>query len=317
MQPKSIYRLTAVWVIGLLASCIHVEPTPPGAVAPPAPPQVVKPYRAAAEQMTEVQPQAMQPSDTGHPSSPAVYNRQTPPSSGSLVMDQFKQQYRRKGSPRVAVYLNRALSDDVREWNTQRRLVVAIEGEITSETEKRTDTFKGPGGVSVYQQTHNADQERRSPGESWMWSFEEGFLNPFLKTGTRIVDRATIMRLAASESGQQGSAYAPIAVKAIEMDALKGKADIFIEILIRRAPKTELGYEFRASAKEVQTGIVRAIVTSNGWNYNRPAKEKVIATETGYRFVDEKDTADLPEVQVVAKDLALAMMGDLVNNWQQ
>ena len=105
-------------------------------------------------------------------------------------------------------------------------------GDVSDQKEKVHEPSKGPGGVSEYAQTHLSDKKRISPEEDWMWEFEDGFLNPFIDIGVNIVDRATIMRLTAADSGQQGSAYNPIAVKKIEMDSLKGKADLFIEILI-------------------------------------------------------------------------------------
>lgn len=150
-----------------------------------------------------------------------------------------------------------------------------------------------------------------------MWGFEEGFLNAFLDAGATLVDRATIMRGAAAESGKQGDGFDLLAVKQVEMDALRDKADMFVEILIRRSPASTLGYDFKASAKEVDTGTIRANVSSRGWQYNLEgeAAKKVVATDTGYEFVEV--TAQLPDINVISRDLALALMRSLAMNWSR
>jgi hypothetical protein len=312
--------LTAVCAVLIflpLTGCTYVEqPTPPGQVAPLPPPparvEPVKPYRNP-----NVQPTAPPPEPVASAQATGTGQAQAGPLMSPAAQKEFDRVYRKKDSPRLAIFLNRSLSDEVREWRTTDRAVLSVKGECTRQEGDRTETYKGPGGASAYGQTHISDRARTSPGEAWMWRFEEGFLGPFLDIGAKIIDRATIMRLTAAASGRQGSAYDPIAVKKIEMDSLTGKADLFIEILIRRAPNSTLGYEFKASAKEVNTGLIRANVTTLDWNYGIETREKVVATSTGYKFVEDEDASRLPEINIVSRDLALALMRSLAANWQR
>ena len=321
-RPFMLILTFALLLVGGCAGQKYVEqPTPPGQVAPPLASVQADPYRPAAPPLASAQP--YRPAESG----PAVAfsgdesatSTNVVPLMSESVVETFAGAYRQAGRPRMAVLLNRALSDEVREWRTAERGVVSVNGTITRETEKGTSTFQGPGGVSAYGQRHIEDSGRQVPAdEGWMWAFEDGFLGAFLDAGAQMVDRATIMRLAAADSSHQGSAYDPVAVKKIEMDALRGKADLFIEILIRRASGSKLGYDFKASAKEVETGIIRANVSTRGWDYcPRKPKEKVIATETGYQFVDESESGELPDVGLVSRDVALSLMQSLARSWSR
>jgi hypothetical protein len=236
--------------------------------------------------------------------------------SSAAIVPRFSEVYRAQGQPRLAIFFNRALSDEVREWKTTDRGIMVVEGKFTTEEDGRKEHFEGPGGAGVYRQSHLQDARRSSPGEAWMWRFEEGFIRPFLEARALVVDRATILRLTAAASGRQGSAWNPMAVKKIEMDSLKGNADLFLEILIRREPQSGIGYEFRATAKEVDTGIIRAYISSADWNYGTETEEEVVATSSGYQFVDKKDTLELPDIRTVSGDLALALMRAMTENWQ-
>lgn len=318
MKSRIIFIIFLALMTGCFFGCIQnvEQTTPSGQVAPPVAPVYAQPYRT---------PGATQPYRTPEPQArPAERQQQfeqpepVKPTAlfDSSIIGEFKNIYGAKGSPKLAIFLNRSLSDEVREWKTDQRAVLSFDGQRTVTSGGATVTTSGPGGESLYTQTHVENPGRTSPGESWMWEFENGFLQPFLDISANIVDRATIMRLTAASSGGQGSAYQPIAVKKVEMDALTGKADLFIEILIRRNPGSKLGYVFKASAKEVNTGIIRANVTSIGWEYGPvESTERVVADSTGYHF-ETIEPNQLPEVNVIARDLALALMRALGNNWR-
>ncbi|MDM8541851.1 hypothetical protein QUF90_12255 [Desulfococcaceae bacterium HSG9] len=313
---KFFLQLSILTLFALtLFACTHYieQPTPPGQVALPVEPAQAQPYRTTNE---PEQPYRFQ-SATQPPNPKAPQAVQFKPMFSASITHKFKKVYSRIGSPRLAVFFNRALSDEVREWRTTERFAVTTSGKVTYETKKGKGKINGTGGLSAYHQTHLENPNRNPMGESWMWRFEDGFLAPLLEVSTKVVDRATIMRLTASASNQQGSAHDLMAVKKIEMDSLTGKADYLVEILVRRAPHSKLGYEFKASAKEVTTGIIRAHVTTINWDYGPQMKkpEKVIATDKGYQFKTE--APKLPDVHVVARDLALSLMDSLVANWQQ
>jgi hypothetical protein len=244
---------------------------------------------------------------------------------------EFKQAYTKAESPRIAVYFNKSLSDEVREWLTASRDVMSGKGEKVSVGESGA-TLVTPGGVVVetgsettaegsddtergvttYTQRHLEELRRTNPEEIWMWRFEDNFLQPLLKGGAKTVDRATILRLVAAASGKQGDAYSPIAVKKIEMDALSEYADIFVEILVTRDHTSPSGYAFKASAKETKTGIVVGSVAKTGRDYRYEKSYEAVTTSSGYKI--RRGSAALV-LENVSQELAVDLMNSLVNTW--
>lgn len=304
--------------VSCLVSCTTVRyvetETPPGQIPPP-PPAPTEPAAPPEQSSTAPRVQDQQGrkfvSERGAMRAETTHELRTSELCAGTIA-RFRAAYGAKKRPRIAVFLNRRLSDAVREWLTDSRLVLAggysKEETVAGQQARQAEVV---GGISVYSQRHAGGRIRPRPNEHWMWAFEDGFIQPFLQAGARIVDRATIMRLAAS-SRRQGSAYAPVAVKKVEMDALKGYADIFVEILISRSPSSLYGYEFKATAKEVNTGIIVANVTSLHWRPENRIRRQVYATSHGYEIVD---SIRIPPVEDIASDLAIDLMRALANSW--
>lgn len=231
------------------------------------------------------------------------------------TMNRFSTAYRYAGKPRMAVFFNRALSEEVQEWKTADRKVVSGSGVAISKTDNTTRTIKGP--VSQYDQTHlEVGGDRPAEPEADMWAIENAFSQPLLSAGAILIDRTTIMRLTAVRHGQ-GDAYEPITVKKIEMEALVNHADIFVEILLLRSKSAPQGVEYRAVAKEVRTGKVLANVTSlNKSLRNNAQRKKVVTTDSGYEIVSESDTPDkAADFKDGSKRIALDMMNSLTERW--
>ena len=234
-------------------------------------------------------------------------------SESAGTIRRFSDSYRRHQTPRVAIFLNRSLSDDVREWKTDQRAVVTGQGSVSTATETRfgrhEETVKGP--MAAYQQQNNAVEEARdNTGETYHWEFESGFMQPFLSAGVNLVDRATILRLM-SKTADQG-ADGLIETKKNEMNALLSYADVFIELLITRQPSAPTGYEFRAIAKEIKTGRVVGMATSLNWDSAKERPKKVITTSKGYKVVDDWKA---PKVQNIAGDMAIDLMNSIMTGW--
>lgn len=221
----------------------------------------------------------------------------------SQLLSDFKSGYTGHGKPRLAIFLNRSLSDEIREWKTASR-------DITSGTGSRGEYFGEhvSGETAVYTQEHiELENEGSNISKGGMWAFEDGFLQPFLETGATVLDRATIMRLTALKHGQ-GDAYNPITVKRVEMEALKGHADIFVEVLILDDPQTPWGYEFKAVAKMVNSGQI--IASTNSRNWNLATKDD---SSRGY-FVQRSST--IPGAYDLSRELALHLMESFLLFWK-
>jgi len=222
--------------------------------------------------------------------------------SGTIV--RFQKGYDASGKPRIAVFLNRVLSDEVRDWTMDEGWVFYAE----------TTGKGGWRGEGYYVDPVDESGARPNPREYWMWAFEDGFIEPFTETGAKLIDRATILRLtAAQEQGKQGT-LRPLASKKIETDALVGYADVFIEVLISTDPSSSYGFQFKSTAKEVKTGRLLANVTSVSWERDA-AQEEYVGTRHGYKKAER--TAKPPKLQETARTLALETMSALARTWGQ
>jgi len=303
--------LTGVLIVSvtILVGCatVYLETETPRGTVPPAP--------APATAQGQPRPTPRAPSATA-PSLPLDgpglqrYAQPPPvpplggPNAGSI--ERFKKAYKAKGSPRIAVLLNRALSDEVREWRTPARAVITGTRQKTvGQAGKETRRVDEARGLAAYDQVHDESGARPSPGEQWMWAFEDGFLQPFLSAGAGGT---------AAKSGKQGDPHSLLSVKQVEMDALAGGADIFVELLVSRAPSSPYGYEFKACAKEVKTGVILANVTSLRWsrlpNYS---EQEVVATSRGYEFRGPT----VPPIDVTSSSLAIDLMSALTRAWSE
>jgi len=218
------------------------------------------------------------------------------------VLTDFRTGYRGKGKPRLAIFLNRSLSDEIREWKTESRHVASGTGS--------RDAYMGSyysGETAVYTQEHiELENEGSNVSQGGLWAFEDGFLQPFLETGSTVLDRATIMRLTALDHGQ-GDAYNPITVRRVEMEALKGNADIFVEVLILHNPMAPWGYEFKAMAKMVNTGQIIASTNSRNWNLESRG-------QSGGYFVQRSGA--MPDAYDLSRELAVHLMESFLLFWQ-
>ena len=299
----------------LLGGCVHYadRETPPGTVPPPTPSVPITVPQASS---AAVEQQAAS----------------AEPTSG-IVIREFGTAYSKQKNPKIAVFLNRELSADIQEWHTPARLVVegkmkvdrtgvsAVHDKQTVGNVAQRDVAQVAGGETTvkgkdgkfYEQVKLPD-DRLAPPEAWMWQFEESFLAPFLDAKTVLLDRATVMRLAASDADAGKGKGKELNPKQIEIEALKGKADLFMEILVHRNPLSPVGYEFKVSVKEVSTGRLLSTVSSLTWKQEklkRLSGGRVIATQRGYQVTDDP----FPKLERVAAGLAEDVMRKLAAIW--
>jgi len=296
-----VYLVLALLLSGGSAGCVRYleEETPSGTVPPP-PAPISSGLRPS--QPHEVGPKPGVSGEDALPRTEAVQG----------MIQRFAKLYAAKGSPRIALFLNRALSDDVREWRSDSRLSVTGERtKVRAEADKKAKQTVVVAGkaLSIEQPTDSGD--RPSPNEQWMWAFEDGFIQPFLDAKVKVVDRATILRLTAAKEGRRTDA-ASMAPKTIETNALKDAADMFVEILVSRSPASLYGYEFKASVKEVKTGQVMANVTSLRWRPEDQRTRVALAGPTDYEVIE---AIRIPPVDEVAGNLAIDLMNALCGAW--
>lgn len=215
----------------------------------------------------------------------------------AALKKEFSAAYARAQKPRLAIYLNRELSDQVEEWQTPLRAQAILQ-------DSKGELRQAEAALHFRDFNENL---RDQPPEDWSWAFEDGFFKPLLAQKVKLVDRRTIWRLAAQQRPE--TAKGALALKHIEMDALRGHADILIELLVQQSDTTPSGYNFKVQATDINNGRVLALVNAHDI---APRKGAYIAGPRGYE--QASGTAG-ENIQEVAELLAYRLMQGLNDSW--
>ena len=257
-------------------------------------------------------PPVVSPRETGVLTPPPQPNFQA---AVAAAIGRFEPVYIAKGSPRVAVYWNRQLNDRLSQWDSTDR---------TLTTDKRVNIAQGldpsvdKTGTRQVQESESGtttqrmglEGRRTGPGEPWEWEFQSGFLDPFMRAGTRIVDRTAILRITAARATSSIGRPQALDNQPIEIDALQGHADLFVEILLSPSPQMPGGQEFLAVVKDVNTGQVFAHVNSRNAAHRLGPTRDYVATPRGF---EPRDTP--PHLRDLASNLAINVMDALAKFW--
>lgn len=290
---------------------VYVElPTPSGQVPPP------RPVAPIVNEVPAVVPKA--PASAG--SDRLVVSRSQAPDRSGIRMG-FEQAYRKAGAPRMAVYFNRELSDEVREWVpedavTNVRTRTETDSLHVDVTNKGRPNRSGELNAESQSTIENSSTVRRQsyvgvtgyrddPREAWKWEFEDTVTNEFLITGANLVDRNLIFRLMAKNSPQTAGMSGSISTSINEVSALEKYADVLVEVLVTESPGSATGYDFRATAKEIKTGRLVGTAYVRGSEPLFGPDVRYVAGPTGYT---KQVTRQIPSVADVSSLLATRLM---------
>ncbi|MBI4613767.1 MAG: hypothetical protein HY720_09170 [Planctomycetes bacterium] len=154
------------------------------------------------------------------------------------------------------------------------------------------DWYAGQGSPRIAIFVHEIPQGDAGPKDpdgatgDWLWIVEEGFAAPFFESGTRVVDRATILRLATERA--KAEARTP------DIESLKGQAEYLIEIEFRASGGSAYGGAFRAIAKKVEDGSTVAMVSTASLASLKVEKSKLVPGSHGYERRVETTWVSLP-----------------------
>ncbi|MGR9051773.1 MAG: hypothetical protein ACU84J_03925 [Gammaproteobacteria bacterium] len=245
MSKFKLYSLLPLAYALTGCSTVYVEQeTPPGYVVPPIP-------------QTRSQPLTTSLIDSG-----TMEQETAPPAPGyggygaqaGYVDRDFAKAYKKAKRPKIALLLHRQLSSDILDYDSHTRVAVAGKdknGPVNLVVARQNDSFVDSGA-------------RYRTDADWGWRFENRIMDDMLAAGVDLVDRATIMRLVSARVDDAKDSTGMLSVKKIEMDALKGYADLFVEILALPSQDPRRPYEYRAVVKRVKDGTIIASVTTLG-----------------------------------------------------
>ena len=301
---KCLTAITLIFLCGCIKTAYLEQETPAGRVAPPA---------------TALPPTLEQGLQAG-------YKAETASSAANKISvnENFRAAYVKAHQPRIAIYLNRALSDEVREWKADERIVfsdrikgqnvfdgtVEKKGGVIDETTKkhRDKSIAASGEFSISHQNLLEESNRSPAGENWGWAFEDGFSKPFLEAGTKLIDRPTMMRLTAAEMLKNEDHQHQLSVRQVEMTALKGYADLLIEVLVTRNTSDKGEYDYKVAVKDVQTGQILTNTTTLNPDTEQMHSISYQATSSGFQA--KKD-----DPYLTGRQLALEVIDDLTLVW--
>jgi len=237
-----------------------------------------------------------------------------PPGPGSPLMaaaHHFRASYAKHGNPRIILFWNRVLSDEVQSQYADR---------VSAVSTSRAGAVEGPVGYTAYGaaagrvDTFDAaatrervrEGQRDSMAESADWKVENAFNRAFIDNGARFVDRSVAMRITAH--GKKLGATPN--VQDIETGALVGKADLMMEVLQTPDPDSPVGYSFRAQVKDVRSGRILANAVNNGGDIAH-GPGPMVATSHGFERAAPADVT----LEDVGEALAADVMDALSARW--
>ena len=242
---------------------------------------------------------------------PAVDGEVEPrPEREAMLQGAFASAYRGAGSPRLAILWNRDFSDRLREMDADLRVVQRRSEGLQTEGADGVTRVMG-GGEAVVSVEVRRD-ERRQPllSERERFLFETGYARSFLEAGAALVDRSTVMRLTHAEGSGSGFGSGTNDRQLVETEALRGYADLIVEILATPSAEADLGTAYQVTVIDVGTGAIRAVVFRDA-NFGA-GEEKWTAVRGGYIRVAEKREVDYGEI---GRLLALHTMEALALAW--
>jgi hypothetical protein len=314
---RSLAAVSVLAAVAVLSVPVFAQ-TVGGAVPPadPAPAAVVQPYRAGTTP------------DNYEPKAPT---RNRLRGDDPALVARFAELYAKKGKPKLAIFWNRELTDQLDEWYSNTRMVVSRQGDLSVSGD--VNIAATTSGQTVMERQVRAPQPARGKGaERTVWMLQDGFLQPFMRSKAAIYDRAAVVRLMGSE--RKGSPIGGTNALTLEMQALKGSVDILVELLATDSPPSTIGEEFRAQLIDIRTGQLLGFVNSRhlpGWEDH---ESRYVATGSGYVLDDEerfgpegdrkwragpdgyRERSKPPKYEAIGRSLAYGVMESLIAQWQ-
>jgi hypothetical protein len=241
---------------------------------------------------------------TGLPPVMAPTGNQTPIDDGTV--ERFRQAYAARKSPRIMAFWNRELDDRA-----------SSAGNVETRVEQR-DIGVGVAAPGVIVWGRDRDLTLRSRviepetarrpdfAEPSKWAFEAAFSQAFSEAGVDFIDRSMAIRSTDYASKKTDAADQARS----EMAGVAGMADLLMEVLATRDPRSPVGTAFKVTVKQISTGRVLANVVTLALPPEQTTT-RYAATKHGFEPMAEPVTVDL-----VGRRLAIETMVGLLGAWR-
>lgn len=233
------------------------------------------------------------------------------------IRESFQSAYRAAGAPRMALFWNVLLTDQVAEGTTTSSRVRGETNQTVNRLEQETAGEAGTSrlvdgdsrrttDVTINRSSRATDSSRRGMplAERDAWLLETAFTKTLMEGGANLIDRSIIIRLAALDLDPGKGRDQRTA----ESKALLGKADVLLEILMTRDTESPLGWGFRCTLREINTGRLKGSFYSRAIPVVAKPPARFAATTTGFQRVDVRPVLDVHDV---GRKLALDTMNEL------
>ena len=233
------------------------------------------------------------------------------------IIDEFQAAYRAAGTPRIALFWNVVLTDQVAEGTTSSSRMRGQTTETVSRLEQETAGEAGNSRLVDGDSRRNVDltvnrtsratdsAKRGTPfAERDAWLLEGAFTKALMEGGAELIDRNLMMRVTAGqlEAGKDRDQ------RTVEAKALMGKADVLLEVLLTQDVDSPLGWGFRCTLRDISTGRLKgSFYTKAIPELPKPAAQYQ-ATSKGFERVEARPVVT---VDHVGRRLALDAMGEL------
>ncbi|WP_417456693.1 hypothetical protein [Kordiimonas sp.] len=267
---------------------------------------------------------------------PTTLQRRPPPPLPDQTpsINAFREENKRVKRPRFVVFWNRDFSDEVvtyyidyqaralevktptitRNTTTSTNMHTHGNGQLHGTRDTRTTTSMRPGSVDAQAYEYsgtvrlNKDQARKNLEEILNWKVQGSFKNTMIKGGARLIDRDMITRV----QGKDAMSNEQVNTHGLEINAMLGKADYMIEILLAPSYESESGLAFQVNVVQVETGETITSLYTEAMPPTREVK-RYEATDRGFQEYYEQEGYS---EQAVGETLAVRTMEELTGYWR-
>ena len=235
------------------------------------------------------------------------------------VIYAFNHAYSKAKSPRIALFWNIELTDQVEEEKRETLAVNSaknyknnrsedISSDAVGSTSKGEVSAKETFSMSVSSGTTKVEQHHRQTtlSERDMWQLETEFTKRLLDAGVSMIDRSAIIRVTAASGTDHSN------LKKLETSSLIGKADLLLEVLMTKDPEAPIGWGFRGSLKQIKSGKIMGSFYLKGMPNIAAQPAKYMATDKGFDRVEETLRISVPRI---GHTLAIDTMRELTGRF--